>query len=96
MLTARGVWRATLPTARRRGGHSTPCNTADVGGRGAPGLDAAVGMEPGQTPYWHRRGDHVSPNSHKLTSRKRLPHNTAYCTEINKDENDKKNTTFKS
>lgn len=72
-----------------------PHNTADVGGRGAPGLDAAAGTEPGQTPCWRHRGDRTSPDSHELTFRKRLPHNTAHCTEINKDENDKKTQPLK-
>lgn len=50
VLMARGVWRATLPTAWWRGGHSTPCNMTDVEGRGAPGLDAVMVTEPGWMP----------------------------------------------
>lgn len=58
---------AILPTAQWRGGHSTPCNTTDVEGRGAPGLDAAAGTELGQTPRWCHRGDCTPPNSLELT-----------------------------
>lgn len=66
MLMAHGVWRATLPTAWWRGGHSTPCNMTNVQGRGAPGLDAVMVTKLGWMPRWRHHGDRTSPDSLEL------------------------------